>query len=110
MLTVRFPNGQKLTYNDAHYVSRDETFWDLYSDSEKTHWIASIQGSAGGIVESEKPCRVENENIGLTERRAFEIVEAVLSEGRHGERCGSLTAKIKRHLRHFNTKTWRWKS
>ena len=108
MLTVRFPNGQKLMFNKANYLTRGESYWDLYSDEKKTRWVASIQGNAGVIVEADNPCRVENPMVGLTERRAFEIVEKALSEHRCNGSCG-LTEQIKRHLQHFNMRTWEWK-
>ena len=108
MLTVRYPNGQKLRFNDANFLVYDETHWCLYNDEKHKEWIASIQPSAGVIVEVVSPCSVENEIIELTERRAFKIVEKVLAKGRHGEGCGEITANIKRHLRRFNMQTWKW--
>jgi hypothetical protein len=72
MFTVRFPNGQAVQYNNAHCLNRESSAWVLYTaePSKGGEWIASIQVSAGVIVESQSACRVydarqriENEKI-----------------------------------------------
>jgi len=44
MITVRFPNGQAVQYNDAHYCMRSERYSDLYRASDKDGkykgWVA----------------------------------------------------------------------
>jgi hypothetical protein len=108
MLTVRYPNGQKLRFNNAHHLLYSETEWCLYESEKQKKLIAIIQPSAGVIVEFVSPCFVEKENIELTKRRAFEMVERILAKGLPSEGCGRLTANIKRHLRRFNMQTQRW--
>lgn len=62
MLTVRLPNGQVLQYNDACWLKRSSNGWALYTaDPDKypdAKWVASIQDSAGAIVEARPPCRI----------------------------------------------------
>ncbi len=60
MLVVRYPNGQAVQYNDAYTLYRENDSWSLYANEKKTKWIASIQLSAGVIVEAVTPCRVYN--------------------------------------------------
>ena len=62
MLTVRFPNGQTVQYNNAHHLRYGADGWHLYAaDPDKNgKWIASIQVSVGVIVETVTPCRVIN--------------------------------------------------
>ena len=56
-MTVRFPNGQAVQYNSAHYLLRTESGWVLKT-SETGTFVAFIQLSAGAIVEFSAPCRV----------------------------------------------------
>jgi hypothetical protein len=60
MIRVRYPDGTTFQYNDANYLHRDSITWDLYSDAKETKWIASIQASAGAIVEAVPACRIYN--------------------------------------------------
>jgi len=59
MITVRFPNGQAVTYNDATHLIRSEDGWQLHTE-KGGRWVASIQSSAGVIVEAMPPCSVSN--------------------------------------------------
>lgn len=58
-MTVRFPNGQAVQYNDANFLLRTENGWQLFT-KENGKWLASIQTSAGVIVEAIPPCYVGN--------------------------------------------------
>ncbi len=58
MMTVRFPSGLAVQYNDANFLNRTSGFWDLYTDSTKTKWIACVQESAGVLIEVVRPCSV----------------------------------------------------
>jgi hypothetical protein len=62
MLTVRFPNGQAVQYNTACFVQGGggTDYLRLYTHDPKKggQWVASIQGSAGVIVEAITACRV----------------------------------------------------
>ena len=60
MITVRYPNGQAISYNDATYLVHGVNEWILYKDKDKKYQIAFIQASAGIIVEFYAPCSVRN--------------------------------------------------
>ena len=57
MFTVRFPNGQTVQYNTAGYLVHGDNGWHLYVRKDGP-WVASIQPSAGAIVECTPACRV----------------------------------------------------
>jgi|CXWL01.1.fsa_nt_gi hypothetical protein len=57
MLTVMFPTGVRVTYNDANYLVRGEASWNLYTAKDGT-WVASIQCAAGVIIEATSPCAI----------------------------------------------------
>ncbi len=57
MMTVRFPNGQAVQYNDANYVSRYTEFSDLYTKKDGK-WIAQIPNNC--IIEVIPACKVYN--------------------------------------------------
>lgn len=57
MITVRFPNGQAVQYNDGNYVSRSERYSDIYTRKDGK-WIAQIPNTC--IIEVVPACRVYN--------------------------------------------------
>ena len=60
MMTVRFPSGQAVQYNNANFLKHcDDATWIL-SEIENGKKIAFIQASAGVIVEFVHPCEVYN--------------------------------------------------
>jgi hypothetical protein len=110
MLRVRYPNGTVLQYNDANHLYCDTTFpsWDLYSDSSKSRWIASIQLSSGAIVERVKPCAVYNENENSLEN-AVEKVIADAESVSGNVWVTSRLADLKHLLARFDGRTRMWK-
>ena len=77
MLTVRYPSGLAITYNDAVKLRYESDYhaWILYSDNSCTQWVASIQESASVIVECVRPCSI-------TTQAKVEGLEAVAKEMR----------------------------
>lgn len=57
MLRVRYPNGLTIQYNTANCLTPDVHGWNLYT-GKGGDWVASIQPSAGAIVEAVEACRV----------------------------------------------------
>lgn len=55
MMTVRFPNGQAVQYNEARYVARYDSYTDLY-DKKDGVWIAQVPNTC--LIESQPACRV----------------------------------------------------
>ena len=104
MMTVRFPNGQAVTYNNARQLKYTEGAWHLYSDHAMTKWIVSIQLSSGCIIESVSPCRVENSTqIQTLESAANMVLENIRYVPPR------IANKIKAELESFNRQTWKWK-
>ena len=60
MMTVRFPNGQALQYNDAMNLAHGNNEEYILRKKKGGDAIAFIQASAGAIVEFVQPCRVYN--------------------------------------------------
>ncbi len=104
MVTVRYPNGQCLTYNEAHDLTRNATEWDLYTKKDGK-WVASIQISAGVIVEVIPPCKIENPIQQLTVDSALELL---IKHIRDAKNFSNVTT-LKSLLRKFNSAMWEWK-
>ena len=94
MLRVRYPNGLVVQYNDAQRVVMSATSWDLYADTAKTKWVASIQPSAGAIVEYYRPCSVEQ---GIAPTSLRDLPHSTLR-------------KMKRELEHYSIRNASWKT
>lgn len=105
MLTVRFPDGVAVTYNTANFLSREADAWKLYTGDpiKGGEWVTTIQISAGCMVESVRPCRVENPVVGLTNYAAADLVLKNLRE-----LDGRRLKELKMALRDFNAKTYGW--
>ena len=54
-LTVRYPSGATVTYNEATFLHRTELGWLLYT-KEGGRWIASVQLASGAVIEAVRPC------------------------------------------------------
>lgn len=104
MMTVRFPNGQAITYNNGGFLQYTPDFWEIYtaSPSKGGHWIASIQARAGAIVETSPPCQVKGLEFSLLQ--AFEKVQTEL-----WELPAYKLKTLKNALTKFNTKTEKWR-
>lgn len=57
MITVRFPTGFSIQYNDACFVSRHSEYSDLCV-KEGGRWIAQVPNSC--VIEVVSPCRTYN--------------------------------------------------
>ena len=105
MITVRFPNGQAITYNNAmwiiHYESSGGIMHDLWT-KKGGEFIARIP--PGCIVEWIRPCKVENSAQVQTLESAARLVAENLRKIPK-----SLAAEIKAALEKFNRQTYRWK-
>ena len=72
MMTVRFPNGQAVQYNDATFCNRSREYSDLWTKEGGT-WIAQIPNTC--IIENKPACRVYNplDRADIDERVAKEL-------------------------------------
>jgi hypothetical protein len=109
MMTVRFPNGFSIQYNDASYAERHaEGYTDLYTAKDPTtrRWVAQVP-NAGCVIEVVSPCRVYNANEQPTEvARAF---ASAIEAPNRGKLDGSYLKRIKKALESFDSRTYRWK-
>lgn len=109
MMTVRFPNGTSVQYNSANFVTlgtANDRGFHLYTDDTKRIWIASIQESAGAIVEGVAACRVYNP---VREKSLSEIVDGILTGKATGYVDCVALARLKAGLRSFDAGRKRWK-
>ncbi len=57
MVTVRFPNGQAIQYNDGAYINRLSGYTDIYTKKDG-QFLAQVPNTC--IIEYVHPCRVYN--------------------------------------------------
>jgi len=63
MMTVRFPNGQALQYNEALWLDYEHNGTWVLRKAKGGDCVAFIQASAGAIVEFRSPCRVSHPQV-----------------------------------------------
>jgi hypothetical protein len=107
MITIRFPSGLSITYNNANYLYRELTKTVLYTKSveEGGKFVAQVLGDH--VVEFEGPCKIENVGIDLSDGKALEIVAQKIRKFKNGQ--ASKLAEIKAALRDFDARTLSWK-
>jgi hypothetical protein len=108
MLTVMFPTGVRVTYNDANYLVRGESSWILYTAKDGT-WVAAIQCAAGAIVEATRPCAITSPPV-ATVKSALELVVQELNRDvitDWGE--VALLRDLKSKLQRFDARKKVWK-
>jgi hypothetical protein len=107
VITVRFPNGQAVTYNDACFLRHGEDLWTLFTadPAKGGKTVALIQTGAGVLVEFVKPCSVVN---GLTSTDNLDALAERLIRNLRNVPTSRLK-RLKLALREFNAKTWRWR-
>lgn len=106
MMTVRFPDGVAVTYNDATYMRYGNHAHELYTKNptEGGKWVASIPVATACIVETCRPCRVEQ--AALTVEGAAKYLALNSGELRRLE--GWVARDLKRALEQFNARTLTW--
>ena len=106
MITVRFPDGTAVTYNDANWLCYEGGTACLRA-KEGGHSIAHIPAGTPCIIELEKPCIVENLVKGITPALSVDYLVTHIREVR-GYLALKRLGDIKRALRKFNTRTGKW--
>lgn len=117
MLTVRYPDGVVVTYNNANQLSYSEGVWILFKNygvknkdgEEKKDWVASIQVSAGVIVECQPACKVNNSLKNISNENALRFVVEHLTEF-DGSSQEELLKQLKSKLTKYNSQTGLWKN
>jgi hypothetical protein len=74
MMTVRFPNGQAVQYNNANFIERSSEYSDIYEHKDGI-WIAQVPNSC--VVEKIKPCRVYNPLATVSNESLVELKKEV---------------------------------
>ena len=100
MLTVRFPDGTAVEFNQANFCFTTQNCFQLYADKEKKFWIANVP--LGCVVEGSKPSRIFN-----PVRTPSGMLQQVLDHLR--EMPPHQLAALKRELREFDAAVRRWK-
>lgn len=103
-MTVRFPNGQAITYNNANYIAwaLGSEYSRLYTDKNETNFIAAVPTTC--IVEWVAPCKIENPIVGITLKNSAQQVLDNIREIDKG-----IAADLKRKLKKFNSRSFFWK-
>lgn len=103
MITVRFPNGQAIQYNDASYCTRSVNgYSDLYTKKDGT-WIAQVPNTA--LIESVRPCSITNPVAReMTPESALALVTEHLRT-----LPGHKVRDLKVALRAFNARSRTWR-
>ena len=108
MLTVAFPTGVRVTYNDANYLVRGAESWQLYAAKDGT-WVASIQSSAGVLIEAVRPCSITAPPV-ATVKSALELVVSALNRDTvTGWDEMALLRDLKSKLQRFDARKKVWK-
>lgn len=93
MLTVRYPNGQTIQYNEATYLEHD-AYGSRIFNKKGGDQIARVQHSAGAILEFDSPCRISN----AIEENQFANVNAELKAIKQELR--SIKKELKKGVKH----------
>ncbi len=106
-MTVRFPSGFSVQYNDANYLSymgvHPNQAIRLTTARENGKWICDIPVSSGAIVEVAPPCRTYNANTTDDGKVAQECLRRIRSLSVYD------LAELKKALAGFDAKRKAWK-
>jgi len=109
MITVRFPNGQAVTYGTATCVKWVDHECGLYrtiQDRDANQWIVWIPSTAGAVIEFVHPRTVSIPNTLLPD----EAMNLILRKGRgFSWHQRQKLADVKKMLEGLNRQTLRWK-
>ena len=109
MITVRFPNGQAVTYNDTtciKWFGHECALYRTTQDRDADKWIVWISSTAGAVIEFVHPCTVSIPNT-LSPDEAMDLI---LREGRNFSwQQRQKLADVKKMLEGLNRQTLRWK-
>lgn len=107
MLTVRFPDGTAVQYNNALYYRVGKETIALYTADpakEGAFWVATIPAATNCIIESSPACRVYNALH--TEAQLRTLLARI--RDLNGS-AASVLVEMKTVLKDFNATTRRWK-
>lgn len=110
MVTVTFPTGIRVTYNDVNYIQ----WWDAYAgcylrEKKDGPVIANVSLKGGAILEWRKPCVITAPPV-ATVKSALQLIVNELNRARiTGWEEESLLKALKLKLARFDArkKVWR---
>lgn len=105
MLTVRFPNGIAVSYNQACECQVRDRFIELVD--KQGYWYAKIPTGTGCVVESVRPCRVTNKLDTAPEVLNY-VLDNLRDKMSQNGGCEKLAA-LKAALRKFDARTFAWR-
>lgn len=103
MITVRFPNGFSVQYNDACAFKIEGDIIKIYrAHGRESEWFAWVPVSSGALVEGRSPCRTYDAATSDTNAMVDTIMDRLkqVSYGR--------LADLKRRLATYNVTRREW--
>jgi hypothetical protein len=110
-LTVRFPSGVSMTYNDVNYIDwgdGERIYLKRKDEKGNFHWHATVLKSSGAVLEWVRPCQVMAAPIPAGKDMLQELCNAVRDKRISSWDELDLLAQLKGRLRTFNSKRKRW--
>jgi hypothetical protein len=98
MMTVRFPSGVSIQYNDANYITRNQDYADLYT-AKDGRWIAQVP-TKGCVIEAQRACRVYDACAGDRAEQVMQNLEGLPDHILRG---------LKRRLGKYRSRRGEWK-
>ena len=103
MITIRYPTGLALTYNDATFLRRDNGKFILYT-REGGNFIAETQASAGATAEFRRPCTIDQGGMSIRK-----VVERLAGNPFYLHDCSVRDlARLKRALQDVDAGSGTW--
>lgn len=109
MMTVMFPSGIRVTYNDAHWIEWADTGAWLLKTKKDGETICKIQPTAGVLVEWQRPCLITAPPVATAKDALQVLVNALNRSPITGWEEEQLLRELKTKLTRFDArkKVWR---
>lgn len=109
MMTVMFPTGIRVTYNEAHFIQWPDNGPWLLKTNENGEIICRIQPSAGVLIEWKKPCAVTAPPVATAKDSLRFLVNELNRQPITGWEEEGLLRELKLKLARFDArkKVWR---
>ena len=103
MITVRFPSGLAVTYNQANMIEWASDFASL-KNKGTGQLFATVNTGGGAIIEWNTPCEVKTPSQTPTLDSASDLTLAELRRVRY-----EILVSLKEELEKFNRQTGKWR-
>lgn len=108
MITIRYPTGHVVTYNEANYVTHDDIKFHL-KKTEGGATVAIIPYSSGATVEFFHPSNIKTEFNTLDDALVYVSNNIDRASANMWSEKGKALKKIKSLLRSFDCRNGNWK-